>query len=85
MRKLYALLFPGDAEGEAGLLSAARALPVQPFEMLMGLGLYIIYSYAGKGIFAFPGYVHHASAMAAWITALIHSLLFLGTEKGLIP
>lgn len=79
------LLFPGDADGEAGLLPAAEALPVLPLEILKGLGLHTIYSYVGKGLFAFLDSVHHASAMAVWTTALICSLLFLGSEKGLIP
>ena len=33
------LLFPGDADGEEGLLPAAGALPVLPLEILKGLGL----------------------------------------------
>lgn len=67
------------------LLPAAGALPVLPLEILKGLGLRIIYFYAGKGVFTFLDSVHHTSAMAAWTTALICSLLFLGSETGLIP
>lgn len=50
------LLFPGDADGEAQLLPAAGALLVPPLEILKGLGLRIIYSYAGKGAFTFPSF-----------------------------
>lgn len=66
-------------------MPAARALPALPLEIHKGLGLCIIYSSMGKGVFAFLDSVHHASPMAAWAPALICSLLSLGSEKGFDP
>lgn len=50
-------------------------------ETIRGQGLHIIYSYKGQGVFAFLDSVHHAPAVAAWTTALICSLLLLGSER----
>lgn len=60
-------------------MPAARALPL---EILKELNLPVIFFMQGK---TYLHFLRLCITLAVWTTALICSLLFLGSGKGLIP